>query len=167
MANWGTCDFKELEKLRDKLEAAAKQEEIDAFCEACAKELAARLLRKVIKRTPTDTGNLRKNWTTQANGSGSEGLKSRGATQYVDTLKVHHYGNVFVIEVSNPTAYAPYVEYGHRQEPGRYVPAIGKRLKKGWVEGKFMLTISEKEIAAAAPRILEKKLAAHLKEVFQ
>ncbi len=23
----------------------------------------------------------------------------------------------------------PYVEYGHRQEPGRYVPAIGKRLK--------------------------------------
>ena len=27
--------------------------------------------------------------------------------------------------------YASYVEYGHRQEPGRYVPALGKRLKNG------------------------------------
>ena len=31
------------------------------------------------------------------------------------------------------------VEYGHRQTPGRYVPAIGKRLKKDFVPGKKML----------------------------
>ena len=50
--------------------------------------------------------------------------------------------------------YVPaYVEYGHRQQPGRYVPAIGKRLKKGWVEGKFMLTISEQEIQKIAESV--------------
>lgn len=51
-----------------------------------------------------------------------------------------------------------YVEYGHRQTPGRYVPALGKRLKKGWVRGHFMLTISEQEIQSIAPQILEEKI---------
>ena len=35
--------------------------------------------------------------------------------------------------------YAPYVELGHRQQPGRYVPAIGKRLVRSWVPGKPFL----------------------------
>lgn len=35
--------------------------------------------------------------------------------------------------------YAPHVEFGHRQEPGRYVPAIGKRLKASYVEGQYFL----------------------------
>ena len=30
--------------------------------------------------------------------------------------------------VGTDVKYAPYVELGHHQEPGRYVPAIGKRL---------------------------------------
>ena len=74
-------------------------------------------------------------------------------------------GNNYVVELINPTEYGSYVEYGHRQEPGRYVPAIGKRLKKGWVEGQFMLTISENEIREQAPAILEKKLNKWLMEV--
>ena len=35
--------------------------------------------------------------------------------------------------------YAPYVELGHHQKPGRYVPAIGKRLVRSWVPGKPFL----------------------------
>lgn len=31
--------------------------------------------------------------------------------------------------------HAPHVEYGHRQTPGRYVPAIGKRLNASFVPG--------------------------------
>lgn len=156
MASWGNCDFRELEKLRDRLERSAKEKDINAFCEECAKELAARLLRKVIKRTPVDTGNLRRNWTTQASGSGSEGLKTKGAGQYVDTLKVHRYGDTYVIEITNPTEYASYVEYGHRTVNG-----------KGWVDGRFMLAISEKELQNVAPKIIEKKLYAYLKDVFE
>lgn len=41
--------------------------------------------------------------------------------------------------IYNNVEYAAHVEYGHRQKPGRYVPAIGKRLKKGFVPGKKML----------------------------
>ena len=35
-----------------------------------------------------------------------------------------------------------------------------------WVPGKFMLTISEKEINDLAPKLIEKKLEAKLREVF-
>lgn len=38
-------------------------------------------------------------------------------------------------EVGYSAEYAPHVEYGHRQEVGRYVPAIGKRLVASYVEG--------------------------------
>ncbi len=48
-----------------------------------------------------------------------------------------------------------YVEYGHRT-----------RNHKGWVEGKFMLTISEKELKAQLPKIIERKLIELLSEVF-
>lgn len=35
--------------------------------------------------------------------------------------------------------YAPHVEYGHRQAPGRYVPKLGKQLKASYVEGQHFL----------------------------
>ena len=38
--------------------------------------------------------------------------------------------------VGTNVEYAPYVELGHHQEPGRYVPAIKKRLKASWVAPK-------------------------------
>ncbi len=41
-----------------------------------------------------------------------------------------------IIRVGTNVKYAPYVEHGHRQEPGRYVPAIGKRLVRSFVPGK-------------------------------
>lgn len=41
--------------------------------------------------------------------------------------------------VGYTSEYAPHVEYGHRQEVGRYVPAIGKRLVKSWEPGQYFL----------------------------
>lgn len=38
--------------------------------------------------------------------------------------------------VGSPTEYAPYVELGHRQTPGRYVPRLGKRLVASYVPPK-------------------------------
>jgi hypothetical protein len=58
------------------------------------------------------------------------------------------------------------VEYGHRQRPGRYVPALGKRLKASWVKGRFMLTISIQELESQLPGVLERNLYNFLKEVF-
>ena len=74
-------------------------------------------------------------------------------------------GGNYEIEVSNSTEYASYVEFGHRQTPGRYVPAIGKRLKKSWVKGKFMLTISEEELRKEAPAVIKRKISEWLKKL--
>lgn len=138
-------DYRQVKQFQDNLEQLDKEK--DEFLQSCAKELAARLLTLAIRRTPSDTGTLKRGWTAQRAGSGAEGLKSNGGRQFAETMKVHHFGDTYVIEVINPVEYASYVEYGHRT-----------RNHAGWVEGKFMMTISEKEIQAAAPQILEKKL---------
>ena len=57
MAKWGNCDFKQLQKLQKKMEKFEKAD-LEQFCEMCAKHLAARLLARVIKATPVDTGTL-------------------------------------------------------------------------------------------------------------
>ena len=88
------------------------------------------------------------------------------AKAYAQTLPVTKAGGMYQITVINPVKYASYVEFGHRQKPGRYVPQIGKRLKRGWVPGKYMLTLSEKDLQTIAPGLLEKRLDAFLREVF-
>ena len=145
MAVWGKVEFSELTALRDRLERLQKTD-FDAFCKAVTKDIAARLLRKTIQKTPVDTGELRRSWTVG---------------------DIRKQGDCYYIEVINPLEYAQYVEYGHRQTPGRYVPAIGKRLKKSWVQGKFMLTLSENEIQKDMDKIIKQKLIQLLKEAIK
>lgn len=76
-------------------------------------------------------------------------------------------GDDHVITAENPEEYASYVEFGHRQTPGRYVPALGKRLKASWVNGKFMLRTSADEIAEQYPKTVQKAVDEALKEVFR
>lgn len=163
MARMGRFDSSQLRKLQANLNKL-QDANVDAFCEACAKELAARLLAKVIKRTPVGQypagsgkkgGTLRRGWTSQS-GPGSEGLKTTSASQFVDTLRIHHFGDTYVIEIVNPVEYASYVEYGNRT-----------RNHKGWVSGQFMMTISEQEVQTIAPRVLENKLKKFLGGAFQ
>lgn len=133
MSRMGGFDARELSKLRDELE---KLQEPEEFMKDCAKELAARLLRMVVQRTPADTGTLRRAWTA---GTSSEG--------YANSIQVNHSGNVYEIAITNPMEYASYVEHGHRT-PNH----------KGWVPGKFMMKISEEELERIAPAILEQRI---------
>ena len=48
-------------------------------------------------------------------------------------------GDQVTLLVGTNVEYAPYVELGHKQQPGRYVPKIGKRLVRSWVPGKPFL----------------------------
>ena len=81
-------------------------------------------------------------------------------------LPIQKQGDTYQITVINNLLYASYVEYGHRQQPGRYVPALGKRLKAAWVPGRYMLTISTQELEQQAPALIEKQLYQFLKECF-
>ena len=172
--------YGELEKLKKQIEQFGEPEQVNQFLTSCAKELAARLLAKVIKRTPVgdysteievtakrDSKKHKKGdvYTKKVNLSGKTGGTLRrgwtggenvNATAYANSLNVTKQGTDYVIDIINPVEYASYVEFGHRT-----------RSHKGWVEGKFMLTISEDEIKRSAPRILEKKLEKYLKECFQ
>lgn len=164
MARWGKVDFKQLERLQKRMQKLEKAD-FEKFSEEMAKELAARLLAKVIKRTPvgdyddgTVGGTLRRGWTAASHkeaelastfGGGS------GAKKFADTMTVVKKGNVYEIEVINPVEYAAYVEYGHRTTN-----------HQGWVPGRFMMTISANEVEQLAPKLIEKKLMKLLGEAF-
>lgn len=164
MARWGKVNFKQLQKLQKRMEKLEKAD-FEKFCEEIAKELAARLLAKVIKRTPvgdyddgTVGGTLRRGWTA---GSHREAELSStfgggdGAKKFADSMVVKRFGPYYEIEVINPVEYASYVEYGHRT-----------RNHQGWVPGRFMMTISAQEIENLAPNLIERKLVKLLGEAF-
>jgi hypothetical protein len=171
MARWGSADFKQLKRVNDNLKKLQSQD-IEAFCRECSKELAARLLGKVIRRTPTGEYDKPVNFTTKDGKNvsfqphtgkvggtlkkGWTGEKSMAAKAYAYSLPITRKGNEYEIVVKNPIEYASYVEFGHRKRGG-----------KGWVEGRFMLTISENEIEAQAPKLLEKKLMEYLRKCFE
>ena len=147
-------DKKELEKLQKQLEELEKGKARDKFFEDCAKEMAARLLALVIPKTPVGVypndssrkgGALRRGWT---------GGKKTDAEAFARSLKVEKSGKTYTITVADDVPYASYVEYGHRTRGG-----------KGFVPGKRMLEISEQELEALAPKILQDKLEKFLKGV--
>lgn len=159
MGRMGSFDLSEMRKLQERLNQISERE-VNNFVESCAKELAARLLSKVIKRTPVGQypassgktgGTLRRGWT-----SAQTGVGSLSAKQYAESLAVHQYGGYLVIEIINPVEYASYVEFGHRNAN-----------HTGWVPGRFMMTISEQEIQNIAPAVLERKISKFLREHMQ
>ena len=182
MAKGGSFDFREIKKLQKQIERL--EQERDVFNRECIQELTSRLLRKVKQRTPVGKApKLDGPKTVKVKGSDGKSrtfLSKNGAIKQKywagyqgGTLRrgwtvgdIQKVGDNYQIEIINPTEYASYVEYGHRQTPGRYIPALGVSAKKAWVPGTFMLTISEKKLEAQAPGVLEKKLREYLKGVF-
>lgn len=153
MGNFDSSQMRKLQRNLEKLQSA----NIDAFCEECAKELAARLLAKVIKRTPV--GDYSGDSYTCASGEHHKGHKVSGKTG--GTLRrgwtigeIRKQGNVYKVEIVNLVEYASYIEYGHRTAN-----------HKGWVKGHFMMTISEQEVQTIAPRVLEAKIKKFLSSI--
>lgn len=154
----GKADFKELKALQKRIEQLSTVD-FNRFYTEAAKDIASRLLTKVKKRTPVIYGKLRDAWAV---------------------LPIERQGDQYIITVINGLQYASYVEYGHRQQPGRFIPGHwegerfiynpddegGMVLKKAWVEGRFMLTISVQELERMAPALLEKRLLKFLKGCF-
>ena len=136
MASWGSCDFHELRDLNERIKAAASEQEMDAFYTGLLDEMMNGLVDDVKYRTPVDYGHLRRNWFIS---------------------KAKRSGKHYRAEIYNNIEYAPWVENGHRQEVGRYVPAIGKRLVNGFVEGKHMLRDSLFDLQKAAPDFIKRK----------
>lgn len=83
---------------------------------------------------PVDTSNLKNSMTSEVN--------QEEKAVYVGT----------------DVEYAPFVEFGHHQEVGRYVPAIGKRLVREFVPAKPFLKPAIENHLDEYKHILESEL---------
>ena len=143
-----SVDVSEIEGFVDKIKNLNTGKRDIFFRESC-NELANRFLSLVKPATPAVSGILRKGWdTAKANAN------------------VTMSGRSYSITLVNPVEYGSYVEFGHRQTPGRYVPKLGKRLKASWVEGKHFVSASEETLQPLIPTVLQRRLDNVLRTVF-
>lgn len=171
MSKWGKFSYKNFEKMAAQFDQALAERMVERMITDILKEAGMRGLAKVKKRTPVGVydshvefiANLPQkavNFTTKSGKQVSFTAKARTRQVKFDAKQrrvgghlrrswqvgsVKRQGNGFTIEIFNNVEYASYVEYGHRT-----------RNNKRWVVGKFMLTISLKEIEALLPAIADK-----------
>lgn len=191
MSNGGV-DITQLLELAENLESL--KDEIPDFCEQCAKNLAARLLTKVIKRTPV--GEYSSNVSFIANiperevdFTTQDGVKvnfiakskqkpvefKRTTVPHGGTLRngwtggirqsAHNFANTISV-IRSGDAYIVIIT--NNTEYASYVED-GHRTpdRKGWVKGVKMLKISEEELNQDAEKILEKKLEQFMRKAFK
>lgn len=120
-----TVDKGDLEALLARLEAGDGERIIGEGM----KHLAQRGVDIAKKNTPVGKGQLRRSWV----------IREASPLRAV---------------IVNYASYAEYVEYGHRQKPGRFVPKLGKRLKHSWVRGQFYGKRSGEQIRKNADKIM-------------
>ena len=171
-------DYSDFVKFKKQLEDLATEQ----YLKDITNEVGQRLYAKVVKRTPVGTKYSYKDFSNGksktvkvkgASGKTRSFLSKEGA-MYQQYWGVYHggtlregwkidsvkkIGNDYEVRVYNPVPYAMYVEYGHTQQAGKYIPAINKKLKNSWVQGQFFLTKSEIEMERQLPKIIERKIS--------
>ena len=100
----------------------------DQFLRRFLLKQALDALERTKAKTPQDSGQLREAWTIS---------------------EVQQMGGTLAVTLSNPTAYASSVEYGHI-DSGR----------TNWVEGKFLCTLAMDEVAKLIPQRFAAEFAA-------
>lgn len=70
--------------------------------------------------------------------------------------------NDTTVKVQNTASYASYVNDGHRQRPGRFIPVLGKRLTKSFVKGLYMQEKAEAATRKASDKIMKNALDDYL-----
>lgn len=116
-------------RVKGKIDSGYVKEQISKS----SKRIGEQALKQFKANTPVDTGSLRRSWTAKG---------------------PFYAARAWTIDIINNAEYASYVEEGHRQTPGRYVPAIGKKLKASWVPGQHFMRDSAKEVNAQLPELV-------------
>lgn len=133
-------------------------EEYNKYMKTATQKISKKLHEMLILETPVDFGNLQQGWKTAENYS----------------YMVKTVGNMFEVTLINRTLYALWVNDGHKQRPGRFIPGYwegkhfrydpnantGMRLKKSWVHGRFYVerSILTVEHSNTIDKIIEKEL---------
>lgn len=153
-------DFSQFNKFVDNIAAAhpvaARKAQVNAV-----NKLAAEYLARAIQETPergVQTRQVGKKEIT----TDSEHMKRSW-----DADPARFVGGEYRAKVYNSASYASFVNDGHRQHVGQFVPILGKRLVKPWVDGQFMAEKAEKHTRKIAASVLQNEILRHLKGVFR
>lgn len=95
MPKWGSFKFDDFKRLANSFQKSLDEKDIDRFIRDFLLEMAYEAEEKMKKRTPVDTGNLRRNWQVG---------------------KVERQGDSYFVEIDNKADYASSVEYGYRAD---------------------------------------------------
>lgn len=167
MASFGKFEAEELEAFIAHFDNFVQSEQIWKDIEAAFQKATGLALNVVKKKTPVAKSN---SWI---------GLRLSGNTLYEDIMshrggslrrgwkasEIQQVGDDLQVELYNTEEYAIYVELGHRQTPGRFVPAIGKQLVNSWVPGTFMLQKSLDDIQKILDKIIDKAFRKALEDL--
>lgn len=117
---------------------------------ATSRTIVYEMFRRVIMKTPVDTGAARYNWMTSLGGDGNSpevdaSGRDRNGTRAIGrvVLAMNHYDGAGMAWLSNGLPYARVLEYGLYPNP----PARGS-----WVKGKGWVIKSEGGFSRQAPQ---------------
>ncbi len=166
MGQYVTFDVSQLKELADKMKAAGMgdfKQELILWMDALGNEFLDIVVQQIIGREVTDSRNLLASFTKGADGNvwtSSDG----GLT----------------LEVGTSVEYAKWVNDGHKQRPGRFIPGswngdrfiyqpgakTGMVLKAQWVEGKHYWEAAIRTMEAMMPNYIEAKMNQWLSTYF-
>ncbi len=143
-------ELAQLEELVQKIENAA--ETMGEVADVAAGKMTVEAWKSAVKNTPVKTGYLKSGWS--------------------DNVNVEKSGNSRTITLSNNVEYAEYVENGHIQHPGQFVPGLGKdgkgrRLVKNFVEGAHMAKRAELHCKRVANQVVKQATEEALRKKVQ
>ncbi|WMJ79539.1 HK97 gp10 family phage protein [Clostridium sp. MB40-C1] len=95
MSRLGSFDYSEFKNMAKSFQKALDERVIERWIKEFLLEMAFRAERKIKRRTPVDSGHLRRNWQVG---------------------NVEKHGNAYVVEIFNNVEYAYYVNNGHRTQ---------------------------------------------------
>lgn len=131
MGKMAEFDYSEFRKMAESFNKVDGEKIIGQWVRELLIELAFRAERKIKKRTPVGVYKNKTGGHLRRNWQVGE---------------IKQEGNSYTVEIFNNVEYASYVEYGHRT-----------RDHSGWVEGRFMATISIDEIERELPSFIAQK----------
>ena len=133
MSAFGDFDNSQFEEFAKHVNAEISGGQLKNEVRKSVKNVGEAYKRNAEARTPVKTGDLRRSW------------------QLIGPI---FSGADILIELRNSKNYASFVENGHRQTPGRYVPTIGKKLKASWVPGQHFLQKATKQTSNQIPQLI-------------
>lgn len=154
-------DLKDFTDFKDSLIRLSQSGNIQAFNKKVVENMASMYVREAKLNTPVGKRSVK---FMQHGKIQTKYFDSEHTRQSWSIGKYQLNNTSGKVEVFNTSSYASFLNDGHRQEVGRFLPWIGQskggvmqggRLKKPWVDGAYMHEKAEKALSKNAKRIME------------